>query len=41
MTKIVYIMPLDPAGHITGHFYVLWLILVTKFSDMGRISRAR
>ncbi|HEX8309808.1 MAG TPA: phosphatidate cytidylyltransferase [Chthoniobacteraceae bacterium] len=35
MTKIVYIMPLDQAGHITGHFYVLWLILVTKFSDMG------
>jgi phosphatidate cytidylyltransferase len=35
MTKIVYILPRDSAGDVTGHFYVLWLILVTKFSDMG------
>ena len=25
----------DATGHVTGHFYVLWLIVVTKFSDMG------
>lgn len=35
VTKIVYILPRDAAGHVTGHFYVLFLILVTKFSDMG------
>ncbi len=33
--KVVYLMPRDAAGHLTGHFYVLWLVLVTKFSDMG------
>jgi phosphatidate cytidylyltransferase len=35
VTKIVYILPRDAAGHVTGHFYVLFLVLVTKFSDMG------
>jgi phosphatidate cytidylyltransferase len=35
VTKIVYILPRDTAGHVTGHIYVLFLILVTKFSDMG------
>jgi phosphatidate cytidylyltransferase len=35
VTKIVYLLPRDTAGHVTGHFYVLWLIVVTKFSDMG------
>ncbi|MDR3405921.1 MAG: phosphatidate cytidylyltransferase [Chthoniobacter sp.] len=35
VTKIVYILPRDDAGHVTGHLYVLFLILVTKFSDMG------
>jgi len=35
VTKVVYILPRDAAGHVTGHFYVLFLILVTKFSDMG------
>jgi len=35
VTKIVYLPPRDAAGHVTGHFYVLWLIVVTKFSDMG------
>jgi phosphatidate cytidylyltransferase len=35
VTKIVYLLPRDAAGHVTGHFYVLWLIVVTKFSDMG------
>ena len=35
VTKIVYATPRDADGHVTGHLYVLWLILVTKFSDMG------
>jgi len=35
VTKIVYVLPRDAGGHVTGHLYVLFLILVTKFSDMG------
>jgi phosphatidate cytidylyltransferase len=35
LTKIVYVIPRDEAGHVTGQYYVLFLILVTKFSDMG------
>ena len=35
VTKIVYLLPRDGAGHVTGHLYVLWLLVVTKFSDMG------
>lgn len=35
VTKIVYLVPRDAAGHVTGHLYVLWLLVVTKFSDMG------
>ncbi len=35
VTKIVYVLPRDDTGHVTGHLYVLFLILVTKFSDMG------
>jgi phosphatidate cytidylyltransferase len=35
VTKIVYIVPRDAAGQVTGHLYVLWLLVVTKFSDMG------
>lgn len=34
VTKIVYVVPHQP-GHVMGHFYVLYLIVVTKFSDMG------
>lgn len=34
ITKIVYVFP-RVDGHVTGHFYVLYLIVVTKFSDMG------
>jgi phosphatidate cytidylyltransferase len=34
VTKIVYIIPHEP-GHVKGHLYVLFLIVVTKFSDMG------
>lgn len=32
--KIVYLPPRE-AGHVTGQWYVLYLCVVTKFSDMG------
>src|SRR6266404_15153 len=35
ITKIVYLTPRSSAGVVTGQFYVLYLIAVTKFSDMG------
>lgn len=36
LTKIVYLPPPDAAtGEVSGQFYVLYLIVVTKFSDMG------
>ena len=35
VTKIVYLLPRDAGGNVTGHIYVLWLVVVTKFSDMG------
>lgn len=35
LTKIVYLAPRGPSGETTGQFYVLYLLLVTKFSDMG------
>ncbi len=35
VTKIVYLIPRDDSGNVTGHLYVLWLVVVTKFSDMG------
>ena len=35
ITKIVYVVPRSSAGAVTGQFYVLYLITVTKFSDMG------
>lgn len=35
VTKIVYVVPRSPSGAVTGQFYVLYLIVVTKFSDMG------
>lgn len=35
ITKIVYIIPRSPDGAVQGQFYVLYLIAVTKFSDMG------
>ena len=34
-TKIVYLTPRSTAGIVTGQFYCLYLIAVTKFSDMG------
>ena len=35
LTKIVYLAPRGPSGETTGQYYVLYLLLVTKFSDMG------
>ena len=35
ITKIVYVVPRAPDGAVQGQFYVLYLIAVTKFSDMG------
>ena len=35
MNKIVYVLPRSADHHVTGQFYVLYLIVVTKFSDMG------
>ncbi|MDP9292464.1 MAG: phosphatidate cytidylyltransferase [Verrucomicrobiota bacterium] len=35
VTKIVYAAPRSPTGALTGHLYVCYLIVVTKFSDMG------
>jgi phosphatidate cytidylyltransferase len=35
MTKIVYVVPRSSDGTVMGQFYCLYLITVTKFSDMG------
>jgi phosphatidate cytidylyltransferase len=35
MTKIVYVVPRSASGAVQGQFYVLYLITITKFSDMG------
>jgi phosphatidate cytidylyltransferase len=35
MTKILYVVPRSPEGAVMGQFYCLYLITVTKFSDMG------
>jgi len=34
-TKILYLTPRAAGGAVTGQFYLLYLIAVTKFSDMG------
>jgi len=34
MTKLVYLFP-HQGNHFTGQYYVLYCIVVTKFSDMG------
>src|SRR6201984_1760876 len=34
-TKILYLTPRSGAGIVSGQFYCLYLIAVTKFSDMG------
>jgi phosphatidate cytidylyltransferase len=33
--KIVYVVPRSPTGLVMGQFYCLYLIAITKFSDMG------
>src|SRR5215210_9139376 len=35
ITKIVYILPRSSTGAVQGQFYCLYLIAITKFSDMG------
>jgi phosphatidate cytidylyltransferase len=35
MTKIVYVIPRTPNGATVGQYYVLYLVVVTKFADMG------
>lgn len=35
ITKIVYVTPRTPTGTVTGQFYVLYCVAITKFSDMG------
>lgn len=35
MNKIVYVVPRTPDHHVAGQYYVLYLMVVTKFSDMG------
>lgn len=35
ITKIIYLTPPTPEGAATGQYYVLFLVMVTKFSDMG------
>ncbi len=35
ITKIIYLTPRAADGTTTGQYYVLFLVMVTKFSDMG------
>jgi phosphatidate cytidylyltransferase len=35
MTKIIYVIPRTAQGATLGQFYVLYLVVVTKFADMG------
>jgi phosphatidate cytidylyltransferase len=35
LTKIIYVPPRDPNGHPVGQYFVIYLVIVTKFSDMG------
>jgi phosphatidate cytidylyltransferase len=35
MIKIIYVIPRTPQGATLGQFYVLYLVVVTKFADMG------
>jgi phosphatidate cytidylyltransferase len=35
ITKIIFVVPRDAHGAATGQYYVLYLIAVAKFSDMG------
>jgi len=35
LTKLIFLMPRAADGATTGQYYVLYLVAVTKFSDMG------
>lgn len=35
VTKIIYLTPRTEAGDTTGQYYLIYLLVVTKFSDMG------
>jgi phosphatidate cytidylyltransferase len=35
LTKILFLAPRDDLGHTTGQYYLVFLLIVTKFSDMG------
>ena len=35
IAKIIYLIPRNPDGGLAGQYYVLYLIFVAKFSDMG------
>lgn len=35
ISKIIYLVPRNPEGGLAGQYYVLYLICVAKFSDMG------
>jgi phosphatidate cytidylyltransferase len=35
LTKIIYLTPRTESGDTTGQFYLIYLMVVTKFSDMG------
>jgi phosphatidate cytidylyltransferase len=35
MIKIIYVIPRTPQGATLGQFYALYLVVVTKFADMG------
>ena len=35
ISKIIYVVPHSPEGWLQGQYYVLFLIAVSKFSDMG------
>jgi len=35
VSKIIYLTPLSTEGTLTGQYYVLFLLVVTKFTDVG------
>lgn len=35
LTKILFLAPRTDAGQTTGQYYIVFLLIVTKFSDMG------
>src|SRR5437764_13984705 len=41
ITKVVYVVPRSSTGAVTGQFYVLYLVAITKFSDMGAYLTGR